>query len=390
LLIMENGGMNLCDFAKSMENKPVNPENQKIMEAFWIECHRLFLGLSVFLKENIMHHDLKGQNIVYNPETNRAAFIDFGLMRPLDSAKSNILLHNTHVDHLVHWSYPVETQLYNKKLYRSQKYKQNILHRLNNRIDSVYDIAFLNNVLPSSRTQDTIVNRKSTSEIFFYTMNTFLESINDVPYAVFLDKSLETFDLYGMCMGLMYVFIKTFHLLKSSKIDYLELYTHLLFCIRPDTNSRSTVEEALIQYETRILESILMAQQIVFINHIPTKVDGPSPSAIRVSPMDDSSLEISIEQKDKQLLKKICPPGKITNPLTGRCVKECGPNQQRDAKFRCKTARLPKYAKPPKPEKVCPEGKELNLSTNRCVNKCKENQERDANFRCKTVKRRAG
>jgi len=50
LLILENGGMNLQDFAKSMEHKPATPENQKIMEKFWIECHRLFLGLSVFFK----------------------------------------------------------------------------------------------------------------------------------------------------------------------------------------------------------------------------------------------------------------------------------------------------------------------------------------------------
>jgi len=373
-----------------MEGKSATPENQKTMEAFWMECHRLFLGLSVFLKENITHHDLKGQNIVYNPDTRRAAFIDFGLMRPLDAAKSSILLHNDQIDHLIHWSYPVETRFYAKNRYYSKTYKNAVLRELNANISVVYDSAFLGNVLPRDHIKDPFVNRKTSSEALFYSMNAFLESTHYVPFEEFLDKSLETFDLYGMCMGLMYVFIKTFHLIKSSKIDYVDLYAHLLFCIRSDTYTRYTVEDALINYEN-VLGPILMMEHIIFVNHIPTKVEPPSPSAIRIPSMSEKSLEKSIEQKDKKLLKKVCPPGKIINPLTGRCVKECAPNQQRDAKFRCKTVRLPKPAKnTEKPEKLCPEEKELNPRTNRCVKKCGPNQQRDANFRCKTAKRRSG
>ena len=82
---------------------------------------------------------------------------------------------------------------------------------------------------------------------------------------------------------------------------------------------------------------------IIFINHIPTKID--SPPHLSVPKMSDAALEKSMEEKDEKLRKKVCPAGKVLNPFTGRCVKECEPNQQRDEKFRCKTVKVPKKKK---------------------------------------------
>ena len=49
-----------------------------------------------------------------------------------------------------------------------------------------------------------------------------------------------------------------------------------------------------------------------------------------------------------------CPAGKVLNPKTGRCVKKCGSNQERNKDTgKC--------------EKKCPEGKEINPKTGRCV-----------------------
>jgi serine/threonine protein kinase len=343
LLIMENGGMNLNDFAKYMSEKPATPENRKIMENFWIECHRLFLGLSVFLKENIMHHDLKAQNIVYNPTTNRIAFIDFGLMRPLITAKTRILSRGD-VRNLMHWSFPVETMLYNKSFYNSNGVRKRIVDDLKDGLENVYDLNFLNNVLPARNVGNDLIKRDTVANILFFSIFNFIKETESLPYAEFIDRSIDTFDLYGMCMGLMYVFNKTYHILKetNSKIDYNELFFHLIFCFRPG-NSRYTVEQALKLYEERILANILREDHIIFINHIPTKIEPPP--HLSVPKMSDAALEKSMEEKDEKLRKKVCPAGKVLNPLTGRCVKECKPNQQRDEKFRCKTVKVPKEKK---------------------------------------------
>ena len=382
LLIMENGGMNLHDFAKKMGKEPATPENRKIMENFWIECHRLFLGLSVFLKENIMHHDLKAQNIVYNPVKNRVAFIDFGLMRPLDAAKNRILS-GKDVGHLMHWSYPVETMLYNKSFYNSNGVKKKILEDLNDGLDLIYDLGFLNNVLPSTNVGDDTIKRTTMATLLYHSTFDFIKDTENHPYEEFIDKSIGTFDLYGMCMGLMYVLNNTYHILKetNSKIDYIELFTHLVFCFRPD-NSRYTVEQALNLYEERVLANILREDHIIFINHIPTKIEPPP--HLRVPKMSDAALEKSMEEKDEKLRKKVCPAGKVLNPFTGRCVKECKSGQQRDEKFHCKTMKVPreKKSKSSKTEKQCPENKERNPKTRRCVKKCKSGYKRNTDFKC--------
>uniref|UniRef100_A0A6C0JNW2 Protein kinase domain-containing protein n=1 Tax=viral metagenome TaxID=1070528 RepID=A0A6C0JNW2_9ZZZZ len=386
LLIMENGGMNLHDFAIYMCDKPATPENRKIMENFWIECHRLFLGLSVFLKENIIHHDLKAQNIVYNPTTNRVAFIDFGLMRPLDKVKKLVLSTGDVriAKNLRHWSFPVETVLYNKAFYNSNRVRKKLVDILKNGLKNVYDLDFLNNVLPDRNDGNDLIKRDTVANILFSSMVNLITESESLPYAEFVDRSTGTFDLYGMCMGLMYVFNKTYYHLKvtNSKIDYNELFFHLIFCFRPD-NSRYTVEQALKLYEERVLADILREDHIIFINHIPTKIDPPH---LRVPKMSDAALEKSMEEKDEKLRKKICPAGKVLNPLTGRCVKECKVGQQRDDKFLCRTVKAAreklKKKKILKEEKDCPEYKERNPRTRRCIKKCNPGYERNHEFRC--------
>jgi hypothetical protein len=236
---------------------------------------------------------------------------------------------------------------------------------------------------------DNIVKRSDVTDALFYAMRDFIENdTKNINYNDFLDKSLETFDLYGMAMGLMYVFKKTYHLLRDfkSKIDYVELFKHLWWCIRPDY-VRYTVEDALNMYEERVLGDILKEDNVIFVNHIPQKIE--SPPKLTVPKMSDTALEKSMEEQDEKLLKKTCPVGKVLNPFTGRCVKDCKPNQQRDEKFQCKTQkRLPKQEiKSKQPTiKICPDNKELNPHTTRCVKKCKPNQQRDEKFHCKTQK----
>jgi len=388
LLIMKDGGLNLKDFAKNMEHRPATKENQKIMEKFWIECHRLFLGLSVFLQENIMHHDLKAQNIVYNPETNRIAFIDFGLMRPLTYEKSRILRGNL-ADNLIHWSYPVETMFYASPYNFSKKGRDDLIEKLDKNLDKIFHPAFLGNVLPETAGREA---RSNAIDFLYFEFIGLTEALPKMKYKDFLNKSLSTFDLYGVCMGLLYVWNKTHHIMNSedSKVNYHSLFTLLFLCITPDVSKRITVDEMLDNYERQILSDILREDHIIFVDHIPTKIEPPP--HLRVPKLSDAALENMIEKKDAKLLDKVCPPGKILNPLTGRCVLECKEGKQRDEKFRCKTVKQNKTAKrerrKPLYEVVCPDDKERNPNTNRCVAKCKDGYRRDEEFKCKSMKRR--
>jgi serine/threonine protein kinase len=290
LLIMEDGGMNLHDFAKNMESRPVNRENQDIMEKFWVECHRIFLGLTVFSKENIMHHDLKAENIVYNPMINRSAFIDFGLMRPFDRQKRAVERNDPN-SIVEHWSYPVESVFYYNKNYKKlidENAKKTITENIYNRgIDKWYDRdgAFLSNVLPRNTTfldksdQDYRITRDGFLELITYDYIDLIQSITPEYRDEFLDKSLRTFDLYGVGMGLLYVFNKTYQFLKGndkvkpSKIDYHSLHEFLYHCITPLVVVRFTVEQALDNYETNVLGFYLRKEKrIAYVEHLPVEL----------------------------------------------------------------------------------------------------------------------
>tara|TARA_A100001015_G_scaffold287846_1_gene358056 strand:- start:3875 stop:4777 length:903 start_codon:yes stop_codon:yes gene_type:complete len=102
-------------------------------------------------------------------------------------------------------------------------------------------------------------------------------------------------------------------------------------------------------------------------------------------------VEAMIQKRDKELEKKptpkvssepvdkpekVCPPGKIVNPKTGRCINK---PKEKTQKRRGRPKKFDKpeeqeEPKPPtdKPEKECPPGKIVNPKTGRCINKPKE------------------
>ena len=82
--------------------------------------------------------------------------------------------------------------------------------------------------------------------------------------------------------------------------------------------------------------------------------------------------------------QKECPPGKIVNPKTGRCINKPKEKTQK-RRGRPKKSDKPEEQEEPnppteKPKKECPPGKIVNPKTGRCINKPKE----------KTHKRRGG
>tara|TARA_Y100000780_G_scaffold232460_2_gene264211 strand:+ start:1779 stop:3161 length:1383 start_codon:yes stop_codon:yes gene_type:complete len=81
LLQMENGGRDLDDY---IHNKLIHklPDEKK---KFICGMKNLFKGLVDFKKNDFYHLDIKGANILYNEDTNRFNYIDFGLSADADT-----------------------------------------------------------------------------------------------------------------------------------------------------------------------------------------------------------------------------------------------------------------------------------------------------------------
>jgi serine/threonine protein kinase len=337
LLVMGDGGENLSDFAMRFTRNPQTPENKKKMELFWIEAQRILYGLTVFLQNDIVHHDLKAQNIVYNEEKNRINFIDFGLM----TSKQKILEECKQSKYdlaIPHWSFPFELQLMNKRHFnRVANYNRNLKERyvanvveeiMNGNVKYFFSELFGNF---SKSIQD--VNISFAMRCF---KDFVLDDFNDYDYI--LNKSINTIDIYGAGIGLTKVLSNTSQFIDHSLANDLnEFFETMITNYLP---SRVEPLEAVHQYEA-ILEKhgLLTKYKKHFENHIlQDKVEKKTKLDKKIDKIKKIDLKMTPEDQANVYLAptdKVCPEGKVLNPLTNRCVNICKDDEMRNEKFKC-------------------------------------------------------
>ena len=129
LLLLEDGGVDLDNFTKTynysksddiytFQKLPVIKQLQ-----FFKSLIHLFDTIIFFRKNNLIHHDIKLQNIVYNSNTNKSFLIDFGLLTTDDK-----ILDDSYTLSVSHVYFPPETSCIRRKVYKKNskcnKYKE--------------------------------------------------------------------------------------------------------------------------------------------------------------------------------------------------------------------------------------------------------------------------
>jgi len=398
LMIMENGGENLDDFSEKISSKPVTNKTKKDMELFWIEAHRMLVGVKAFLENDIIHHDLKAQNMVYNNNKKRINFIDFGLMRK----KENIINNSKDSKYkfsIFHWSFPLEMAFLNKTDYKetsSKKYEavkkflEDIKNDPKSKISKAYStfLYFISNNTSQFLNYGDLLN-KSLKE-FSDTITTQLID-TDEEYNKFMNKCIDTIDSFGVGLGFLNVLKNTYkHIDRVFANDLASLFLNM---VSYNLQNRMNINDAINNYE-ELLEThgILKKYKKYFDNH---ELKNKKSSSLKLDKMIKSIKPNLPSKKDIKNIKQnpdlldpvpICSPDKELNPITRRCVKKCKPGESRNENFHCrknKTMKIPKV-KPIKEKKTsCPSNKDLNPNTGRCVNKCKSGESRNEKFQCK-------
>jgi serine/threonine protein kinase len=379
LLLLEDGGINLSMFADEFKGLPFSLANNRQIESFWLEAHRIFLGLKLFIDHKIIHHDLKPQNLVYNKKTNRINFIDFGFMTTQQKIIKSSSRSDNHLS-IFHWSFPLEMTFYNKNKYieHAKKKVSDKLAVYNKIIDDFKNAKDI----PSSNAMRTffsfVLNKSSPKyDILLdrYLKDYYLMLTHNMNYVTkykeFIQKSVDTIDIYGVGIAFMYILNRTSHLLGPSADKFYELF-YLMVC--PDLNKRLDIDTLLVKYETLLQDTGILGRFNKHFDNHEVKHGQMIPKSVlnKIDSIDKKDVVLSTRERKDILLSPAvfaCPPGNVFTPKTYNCVKIKTPKKCPTGKvLNPKTNRCIKIkTRKTTSLKKCPAGKVLNPKTNRCI-----------------------
>ena len=254
LLIMENGGDNLEMYSTKIHKWKKTKENKRKVEEFLLEFHRVISGIFLFSKKGILHFDMKPQNIVFDDAKIRMNIIDFGLTNKLQ-----ILINNSKKSingfAKYHWSFPFEFYFVNKNAYddfiqstdsTKNKYFDNLLKDiLDTTVKTPEIIGFRYFYSYIFEEDDNMQTRVKNHFIEF--KKTMLNMSTDT-YDFFIKKSLNSVDVYGLGMTVLYVLHKVKTFLNTSLYNDLVRLSNK--AVTADFINRITIDDFLYEFET--------------------------------------------------------------------------------------------------------------------------------------------
>ena len=347
----------------------INLSPSKKVEIFWNSTIKLFKGLVEMRKKNIIHRDLKPGNILFNPSTSKFNYIDFGLMGSTDTIRN---LGDNDKDYLgiFFWSLPLENSLLNKTEY-NERYSSRDWGNKKKILSDRSHKYFANHLfLPNEPNGGMITNYKEMvkdyfkymQEIHFYGMSP-TETKNQI---------IQDGDIFGLGFSLKMI-LNVFYTNKFiSEIFYTDCRSVLEHMYTYNPGKRIHDPTILLKMYEGMIHDQLNNNTLVNIS-------------LQTSPQVTRTRRITVPKSPSKCTTR----GKILNPLSNRCVKQCPSNYTRNNKFRCVRRGYGDSEKRNKMEKCVDTNKDYNVKTHRCVKKCGPRHTRNSNFKCvfdKTLK----
>jgi len=249
LLLLKDGGYDLSIFCKQHLKHFIN-ENPNNVYRFWLEVRHLIQGIHFFNSHGIVHYDLKPQNIVFNPETFKLMFIDFGLMNTKNVIKKEANRSSLNSANF-HWSYPFDNGFLNKDYFT---YYKNLSPEQKQLFKDTFEQYLFTDTTPNSNRSNRS-NRSNNNEIELYIrkphafnlifdyiyldkneelkykdvdlfFSTFDQFISENSYETTIDKTINSIDIYGLGFTLKYV-LNHFFMLNAISKEFYDMFSPL-------------------------------------------------------------------------------------------------------------------------------------------------------------------
>ena len=240
LIVMKDCGVDLTKLWKNIASR------RKDLKTIWFGFVKLIKGIAEMYKSGIVHHDLKPQNIVYNAKTKDMNFIDFGLMKTVESMRLDAFSQKCRSR--FHWSYPPETVFCcasdwrNTMKNKAAKFRELLIDpddTKRQKQESLYGhfesaTTLVNMIKPYFDNPENILKEYPAR----------LSSFNS-----FFVLHAETFDIYGIGIAMAFVYAES----KQSVANYpLEFEPFLFQCMHPCLTHRHTPASALAELQPLI------------------------------------------------------------------------------------------------------------------------------------------
>lgn len=390
LLIYNDGGHDLKQFIEHELDNYLAVGSQEQTDKFFLNTYNLFQGIKLFLANDILHHDIKPQNIVFDSEDHRFNYIDFGLIEQKSKLKDDIISGKAHES--FHWSYPLEFGfLHSAKDYDFNKIT-NFSPLYKDFIKILTDPVYKNQpnkygIKPNSfKTVFTYmedrVNPFSKQDFITRMFDGLVFCKAHDTYPEFVEKLLTNTDIYSLGFTLNHVLNAFYDKGAITRADYIKYSKLFQKMCSPNINDR--VQHSIVQYadwyERVLTETGVLSRLDKTISNGEIKDANES--------FESEIMNITLT-RIQDILKR-CPPGQEINPATKRCRKVCPPNHFRDTNGKCKKTKQRNQFfdydvfdnSSKKTQKVCPPGKEMNYATGRCRIQCKPGTIRNNKGRC--------
>lgn len=356
LLLLDDGGVDLTKFVKKNILKSLSPNDINI---FFTSILQLFEGVSFFRDNDIIHHDIKLPNIVYNVKNSKIKFIDFGIM----TKRSTFIRTSSENRNEIaqSWSYfPKEFSCVNKgdfdKMWKCSNYRNKPYDQFVKKAADTFDSYCLSFGLKDLFSK--LVGKIShIHNDFFQKSKLLMEEYCDSDIFKRSDDLMALYSRYKTLLKKYNIYNTSNPTPSSKSIELAEKYS-INKMNKKEEKSREESRPSSTKNKTRKTQVIDL--------RTPTKTKQSRQNTLRQS------------RKNNSISKKIhepCPPGKERNPKTGRCInvkkrvnimeKPCPPGKVRNPKTkRCVTQKKTDEEKMREP---CPPGKIRNPKTRRCV-----------------------
>ena len=309
---MEDGGLDLKKYIRSLKN---NTTVKSKLNRLWLELRRMLYGVKLFQMHDIMHHDIKYENIVYDEKKTRASFIDFGLMQALRKSMKQCR-ENKFEWNIYHWSYPFETSIIQQDTYealqtmdigtRTEQVFQE-LRQITEEDDNFMNVFFDQIGVTEKKEKYTHIDRY---------VNFLINGIVGLSYEAFLNKHFYTMDVYGLGVALLQLLkdskrFMTDAVVKSGKELFMQM-------VDPNLNTRLTIDKTIDEYEKWLKESGIVTSQTSLPEIILGQISNKSRSkrTLQKKPITNIVKALSItKRKRKKLVAEDPQPNTYSNEL---------------------------------------------------------------------------